>query len=161
MATAEFIRRLGKTTDMWGLGESVGCIWGALLVEGRAMTQEQLAKSSGYSIGLVSSTLSRLEEMGFVASVGRQGRKRLYVAAMSFVDALESFLKRFVDFEVVPALGALSEEARGVEDAERRSNAEKIIAEYRKARAFIDSLLSLMKKHKDLGLEELVKVLPR
>jgi len=160
MATTEFIHRLGKATNRWGLGESVGRVWGALLLAGHAMTQEQLAESSGYSIGLVSSSLSRLEEMGFVTSIGRQGRKRLYVAVMSFVDALESFLKRFVEVEVTPALGILSEKIHEVKDAEQRSNAEKILIEYRKARVFIDTLLTLMKKHKDLCLEELVQVLP-
>ncbi|MGQ9515554.1 MAG: GbsR/MarR family transcriptional regulator [Thermoproteota archaeon] len=160
MSTIEFMRMLGKATNRWGLRESIGCIWGTLLVSGRALTQEQLAEYSGYSIGLVSSNLSRLEEMGFVRSVGRQGRKKLYVAVMSFVDALENFLKRFIDMDVTPTMGLLSEKIHEIKDAEQRSNVEKILAEYRKARVFLDYLLSMMKKHKDLCLEDLMKVLP-
>jgi len=159
MATVEFMRRLGKATSRWGWGESVGCVWGALLVSG-TMTQDQLVKVSGFSVALVSSSLSWLEERGFVTSAGKQGRKRLYVPLMSFVGALESFLRRFVDVDVTPAVEVLSGRIHEIKDAEQRLNAERIIEEYQKGRAFIDTLLSLMKKHKDLRLEELMLALP-
>ena len=132
-----------------------------MLVSGHALTQEQPVKASGYSAGLVSSSLSRLEELGFVASGGRRGRKRLYVAAMSFVDALQSYLRRFVDVEITQAVDVLSSRVHEIKDTEQRSNTDRILEEYRKARVFIDTSLNLMKKHKHLHLEELKQVLPR
>lgn len=160
MATVEFMRRLGKATSRWGWGESVGCVWGALLVSG-AMTQDQLVKVSGFSVALVSSSLSWLEERGFVTSAGRRGRKRLYVAVLSFVDALESFLRRFIDIDITPAVEVLSKRIHEIKDVEQRSNAERILEEYQKGKVFIDTLLNLMKKHKDLRLEKLMQALPR
>ena len=159
--SAEFVTRLGKATSRWGLGESVGCVWGTLLFSGSALTQKELVEASGYSVALVSSSLSRLKELGFVASAGRRGRKRLYVAVMSVVDGLESFLKRFVDMEIVPTVKILSERIHGIKDAKQRSNAERILEEYRRGKVFLDTLLSLMEKHKNLCSNELKQILPR
>jgi len=157
--TMEFVQRLGRLTDKWSLGECTGSLWGILLVSGGAMTQEELRKASGYSPSLVSAALSRLEELGFVVAAGRRGRKRLYLAMFSFVEALENFLRRFVDNEVTPIVGNLSRRLQEISDPKQKANVERILEKFEKGRLFVTSLLSTMNKHKDLHLKELEQVL--
>jgi len=157
----EFIQRLGKLTDRWGWGESIGNIWGILLLSSEAITQDDLAEASSYSVALVSSSLSRLEDLGLVASVGRRGKKRLYRAVLSFIDALENFLTRFVDTELTPTVNLLSRRIYEIKEEKQRLNAGRILEEYKKAIAFLTYSVSFMKKHKDLRLDELQQVLQR
>jgi len=159
--TMEFVQRLGRLTDKWGLGECTGGLWGILLVSGDAMTQEELGKASGYSPSLVSVALSRLEELGFVVAAGRRGRKRLYIAVFSFMDALESFLRRIVDNEVTPIVENLSRRLQEIIDQKHRANVERLLEEFEKGKLFITYILSTMKKHKDLHLRELEQALQR
>jgi len=157
--TMKFVQRLGRLTDKWGLGECTGGLWGILLISGDAMTQEELGKASGYSPSLVSTALSRLVELGFVVVAARRGRKRLYVAVFSFVDALENFFRRFVDNEVTPIVENLSRRIQGISDPKHRANVEQLLREFEKGKLFMTYLLSTMKKHKDLRLGELEQVL--
>ena len=155
----EFVQRLGRLTYRWGLDECTGNIWGILLASGDAMTQEDLRKASGYGSALVSVALSRLVDLGFVVTSGRKGRKRLYVAVFSFVDALESFFKRFADNEVNPIIVNLSRRLQEISDPKYKANMERLVGEFEKGKLFMTYLLSTMKKHKDLQLGELQQVL--
>ena len=157
--TIEFVQRLGRLTYKWGLDECMGNIWGILLVSGDAMTQEDLRKASGYGSAQVSVALSRLEELGFIVTSGRKGRKRLYLAMCSFVDALENFFKRFVDNEVNPIIVNLSRRLQEISDPKYKANMERLVGEFEKGKLFMTYLLSTMKKNKDLQLRELQQVL--
>lgn len=159
--TMDFVRRLGGLTEKWGLSKCTGDIWGILLVAGDAMTQEDLTKISDYSPAMVSMSLSRLEELGFVIMAGRKDRKRLYTAVFSIVDALENFLKRFVDGEITPIIENSSKRFQEISVLNQRANMERILDEFEKGRFFMTIFLSAMKKHKHLTLDELKKVLPR
>lgn len=156
----EFVQRLGALTEKWGLSKCTGDLWGILLVSGDAMTQEELTNVSGYSPSMVSMSLSRLEELGFVIAAGRRGRKRLYVAIFSFVDALESFLTRFVNSEVTPIIEDMSRHLQEINVPNQKTNLEQVLREFEKGRFFMTLLLSNMKKHKRLNLEELKSALP-
>lgn len=158
--TLEFIQRLGGLTEKWGLSKCTGDLWGILLVSGEAMTQEDLTKVSSYSPAMISMSLSRLEELGFVITAGRRERKRLYVATFSFVDALENFLVRVVDGDVTPIIENTSRHLQDISVQTQRANMEQVIREFEKGRLFMTLLLSTMKKHKHLNLEELKAVLP-
>lgn len=155
----EFVQRLGRLTYKWGLDECTGNIWGILLVSGDAMTQEELRKTSGYGSALVSVALSRLDELGFVVTSGRKGRKRLYVAVFTFVDALENFFKRFADNEISPIIVNMSRHLQEISNPKYKANMKRIVGEFERAKLFMTYLLSTMKKHKDLQLEELQQVL--
>ncbi len=158
--TMEFVQRLGRLTEKWGLSKSTGDLWGILLVFGDAMTQEELTKVSGYSPSMVSMSLSRLEELGFVITAGRRSRKRLYVAVFTFVDALENFLMRFVDSEVTPIIENMSRQLQEISVPNQKANMEQVLMEFEKGRFFMTLLLSTMKKQKHLNLEDLKAALP-
>lgn len=157
--TMEFVERLGGLTEKWGLSRCTGDLWGILLVSGDAMTQEELTNVSGYSPSMVSMSLSRLEELGFVITAGRKDRKRLYVAIFTFVDAFENFLMRIVDGEVTPIIENMSRHLQEIRIPGQKANLEQLLREFEKGRFFMTFLLSTMKKHKHLNLEELKSVL--
>ncbi|MEM2093797.1 MAG: hypothetical protein QXI32_00690 [Candidatus Bathyarchaeia archaeon] len=159
LATAEFIQRLRHFTSRWGLDQCACSIWAILLATGEPMTQEDLREASGYGPALVSGALSRLDELGFVATCGRKNRKKLYVAVFSFMDALESFFKRLIDNEVTPMISNLSRRLHEISDSKRKANMERLVGEFEKGRLFITYLLSTMKKHRDLPLGELQQAL--
>jgi len=155
----EFVHRLGHLASKWGLGEGTGSLWSILLVTGDAMTQEDLSRASGYSSALVSTALSRLEELGFVVTAGRRGKKRLYLAVISFVDALANFLNGFVSNEITPIIESLSKQSHKISDPKQKANVELMLLEFEKGGLFLTSLLSTMKRHKSLHLGELKQVL--
>lgn len=159
--TMDFVRRLGGLTEKWGLSKCTGDIWGILLVSGDAMTQEELTKISDYSPAMVSMSLSRLEELGFVIMAGRKDRKRLYTAVFSIVDALENFLKRFVDGEITPIIENTARHVQEISLPANKANIERVLDEVEKGRFFMTVFLSAMKKHKHLTLDELKEVLSR
>jgi len=136
--TMEFVQRLGRLTEKWGLSKCTGDLWGILLV-----------------FSMVSMSLSRLEELGFVITAGRKSRKRLYVAIFSFVDALENFLMRFVDSEVTPIIENMSRQLEEISVPNQKANMEQVLMEFEKGRFFMTLLLSTMKNQKHLNLEEL------
>ncbi len=157
--TTEFVQRLGRLTNKWGLDECTGNLWGILIASGDAMTQEELRKTSGYGSTLVSVALSRLDELGFVVTAGRRGRKRLYVAVFTFMDALENFFKRFADNEINPIIVNLSRSLQEIRDPKYKANMERLVGEFERGKLFMTYLLSTMKKYKDLQLGELQRVL--
>jgi DNA-binding transcriptional regulator GbsR (MarR family) len=157
--TMEFVQRLGGLTEKWGLSKCTGDLWGILLVSSDAMTQEELVNVSGYSPSMVSMSLSRLEEMGFVIQAGRKNRKRLYVAIFSFVDAWENFIIRVVNGDVTPIIENTTRHLQEITVQNQKVNIEQILMEFEKGRFFMTLLLSLMKKHKHQTLEELKSVL--
>jgi DNA-binding transcriptional regulator GbsR (MarR family) len=56
-----------------------GKIIGALLVEGRQMSLQELAKETGYSTGMISLSLDLLEVVGVIRKAKRTGDRKLYV----------------------------------------------------------------------------------
>lgn len=70
-------------------------------------------------------------------------------------------VRRFIDVEITPAVEVFSKRIHELKDAKQRLNAEKILEEYRKGRVFIDTLLTLMREHKDRRMDELEQVLLR
>ena len=114
--TTEFIYWIGKMMKSFGLEESIGAIWGFILLKGTSVTQKEIVKGTGYSVSLVSTSLNKLERLGFISSIGRKGRCKLYRASKSFLDGLESYLKRLVDVEINNAVQHLSKELNNIED---------------------------------------------
>jgi len=54
----DFISMISKLTSKLGLGEAVGKIFTSLLLHGGYLTQDELTRLTGYSTGLISSSLS-------------------------------------------------------------------------------------------------------
>ncbi len=62
-----------------GYSPTHGKIIGALLVKGRQMSLQDLAKETGYSSGMVSLSLDLLEVLGVIKKVKKPGDRKLYV----------------------------------------------------------------------------------
>jgi len=57
-----------------------GKLIGVLLVKGRAVSLQELAKKTGYSAGMVSLSLDLLEVLGVVKKVKKEGDRQLYIS---------------------------------------------------------------------------------
>lgn len=159
-AVTEFVQWIGRMMNLFGLEESVGVVWGLILLKGKSVTQKEIVEETNYSTSLVSVSLSKLERLGFITSVGRRGRCKLYRASKSFLDGLENYLKRITDIEISNAISHLSKDAAKIDDETIRRNAEKIIREYEKLRIFLVTFIKILDKHKDLEKEKLTETLP-
>lgn len=155
----EFVHWIGRMMNLFGLEESMGVIWGLILLKGRPITQKEIVKETGYSISSVSVSLSKLERLGFIATIGKRGRCRLYKASRTFLDGLENYLRRLIDVEIKNAVLHLSNEAAKIEDNLIRRNAESIISEYEKLRIFLLVFVEILNKHKNLEKEKLDETL--
>ena len=71
-----------------------GKIIGVLLVKGRSMSLQELAKQTGYSSSMVSLSLELLEVLGVVKKVKKTADRKLYIELSG--DLLECLKKAFV-----------------------------------------------------------------
>ena len=60
-AMREVLDSLAKIGKQWGLGESVGRVWGFLLFKSCPVTQREIQEGMGYSRGLISRCLRHLK----------------------------------------------------------------------------------------------------
>jgi len=157
--SSEFIHWIGRLVKFFGLEESIGIIWGFILLKGKPVTQREIVEETGYSTSLVSSSLSKLERLGFITCIGKEGRRKLYRASKSFLDGLESYLKRLTEIEVNNAIYHLSKEAEKIKDSVIKKNAERILNDYEKLKLFLNSFIEMMHKYKHLSKEELSNML--
>ena len=61
-AMREVLDSLAKIGKQWGIGESVGRVWGFLLFKSCPVTQREIEEGTGYSRGLVSRSLGKLKK---------------------------------------------------------------------------------------------------
>ncbi len=155
-AELEFASRLARLTAKWGLGESVGRIMAVLLLNRDPMTQDEISRMTGYSLGLISSTLALLESLGLVIVARKRGRKRLYRASGSLLDLLERFLEELVERQLSPTIGFLRENLAKF-DERTRVNAENLLQECEKARLLLKQSIEHLREWKRLPLRELAK----
>jgi DNA-binding transcriptional regulator GbsR (MarR family) len=143
----EFIDRTGKISKQWGLGEPVGRVWAALLFTNAPLSQKEIAMKTDYSLSLVSPSLKILEKLNMVRSVRGKGKEKLYQLAMSFIEAFNVMIKRFLEQDLKPLIGQLDK-------ASKRSNINKkkkfmnLMKDYRSLEIHLNlfSKLTSMKK---------------
>ncbi|MCK4729748.1 MAG: winged helix-turn-helix transcriptional regulator [Candidatus Aenigmarchaeota archaeon] len=109
----DFIDRIGKISKQWGLGEPTGRVWATLLFADSNLSQKDIAKKTGYSLSLVSPSLKILEKLNMIRSVRGKGREKLYELAMSFIEAFNAIIKRFLECDVKPLINGL-EQIKGI-----------------------------------------------
>ena len=156
----QFMNQVASIGKQWGLGESVGRVWGLLLFEDEPLSQKEIAKECKYSLSLVSPSIKFLEKMGLVGIVGKREREKLYVATLSFLEAFEKILSNFLQLNIEPIIDLLSE-AEKTGDKKTAKRLKKITNEYKKTLIFSNFLLSLIKTKKVLDVRQLSKLLER
>ncbi len=148
----EFIYRLGKVGKQWGLGESAGKIWGTLLLIGKPLTQKEIAKHCGYSLGLVSRNLNVLSHLGIVHYSGRKVHEKLYKPTTSFIGTFEKLVLNFMESEVNPIIDLLDHIKDDENDKEVRSRIENLIGDYRKMLVFLDFFTKILEIRENMSL---------
>lgn len=141
-AEEQFLNMLSLLTRSLGLGEAAGKVWGILALVGRPMTQSEIARLTGYSLPIVSTAISVLENWGFVVRAGRRGRARLYRASSTILDILENFLNTLLDRRLNPLAKFLRENLSSFKP-EYREGAARLLKEYEKARALVRQMIQL------------------
>ncbi len=127
----EVLDSLAKIGKQWGLGESVGRVWGFLLFKSCPVTQREIEEGTGYSRGLVSRSLKRLE-LGPMIEVTREGREILYLANTSLTDGFGELMKHFLTDRIKPMIELLSGNLDKIGDAKVRETFLALINEYKK-----------------------------
>ncbi len=153
----EFIHRLGKVGKQWGLGESAGKIWGTLLLIGKPLTQKEIAKHCGYSLGLVSRNLNVLSHLGIVHYSGRKVQEKLYKPTTSFIGSFEKLVLNFMEIEVNPIIDLLGHIKNDEKDKDVRSGIEDLIGDYRKMLIFLDFFTRILEVRDKMNLSNIEK----
>ena len=154
-AELEYISRIAKLSARWGLGEAVGKVLAVLLLSNKPLSQGEISKLTGYSVGQISSNLSLLESLGLVI-YSKEGRRKLYKAAGSLLDVLENFLERTLKHQLSPTVKFIKENLPRFNER-TKENAEKLLQEYEKARILLKINVEYLKKWKDLSPENFAK----
>ncbi|MCK5025736.1 MAG: hypothetical protein KAS15_04045 [Nanoarchaeota archaeon] len=130
----DFIDRTGKISKQWGLGEPAGRVWATLLFAGSPLSQRGIAKKTGYSLSLVSPSLRILEKLSMIRSIRGEGREKLYELALSFIEAFNIIIKRFLQNDVQP----LIKELEHIKDIKKNPKLSRLAGEYKQLETYLN-----------------------
>lgn len=153
-AMQEVLDSIAKMGKQWDLGgESVGRVWGFLLFKSCPVTQREIEEGTGYSRGLISRCLMKLEKMPLL-EVSRVGNENLYSINTSLTEGLGELLKRFLTAKITPMIELLSGTADKIEDAKVRETFLALLHEYKKLKL---AVLIFSRVMDDININEIVK----
>ncbi|MGC9445176.1 MAG: DUF7343 domain-containing protein [Candidatus Methanospirareceae archaeon] len=121
----------GKTGKLLGVGESVGRIWGFLLITARPVTQQEIEAATGYSRGMISQCLQGMEKRT-VITVERVGREKHYSINPTLATSYGTFIGRQYEERMKQVIEFLSAFAESIEDERIRESLLAIRDEYKK-----------------------------
>lgn len=153
-AMQEVLDSIAKMGKQWDLGgESVGRVWGFLLFKSCPVTQREIEEGTGYSRGLISRCLMKLEKMPLL-EVSRVGNENLYSINTSLTEGFGELLKRFLTAKITPMIELLSGTADKIEDAKVRETFLALLHEYKKLKL---AVLIFSRVMDDININEIVK----
>ena len=127
----KILSSFGKISKQWGLGESVGKVWGFLLFKSKPITQKEIEKGTNYSRGLVSRSLKKLKEFNMVFAI-KKGKEFYYSTNASLINGFNKVIKNFLETEIKPLIESLSKNLNKIEDVTVKKNIRRMINEYRR-----------------------------
>ena len=130
-AMREVLDSLAKIGKQWGLGESVGRVWGFLLFKSCPVTQREIQEGMGYSRGLISRCLRQLK-LGPRIKVSREGREIHYSVNTSLTEGFGDVVKRFLADNIKPMIKLLSENSDKITVEKVREDVLALLDEYKK-----------------------------
>jgi DNA-binding transcriptional regulator GbsR (MarR family) len=149
----------GKTGKILGVGESVGRIWGFMLLTARPVTQTEIEAATGYSRGMISQCLQGMEART-VIHVERVGREKRYSINPTLATSYGEFIGRQYEERMKQVIEFLSEFADAISDERIRDSLLAIRDEYKKMSiAFIltPQIIALINEQKMEKMEDDVK----
>ena len=120
-----------KAGKILGVGESVGRIWGFLLLKSRPVTQKEIEAATGYSRGLISQCLQGMEKRT-VINVERTGREKHYSINPALATSYGEFVGLQYEERMKQVIEFLSEFADAISDERIRDSLLAIRDEYKK-----------------------------
>jgi len=130
-AMQKLLDSFAKTGKQSGMGESVGRIWGFLLLKSCAVTQKEIEEGTGYSRGLISQCLQGMEERTVVA-VERGGRENRYSINSSLASSFGELIGRQYEERIKRIIEFLSELTDTITDEKLQESFRLLISEYKK-----------------------------
>ena len=127
----KILSSLGKISKQWGLGESVGKVWGFLLFKSMPVTQKEIEKGTNYSRGLVSRSLKKLKELDMIF-ITKKGKEFYYSTNASLIKGFNKIVKNFLKTEIKPLIESLSKNLNKIKDVDIKKNIRRIINEYKR-----------------------------
>ena len=128
-----FLPYFGKISKQWGLGESVGKVWGYLLFNSEPISQENIEKYVGYSRGLISRSLKELKKLEAI-EILRRGQTLYYSTQYSLINGFNKMIEIFIERDVKPLIEQFSKNLKDVKDVNVRKKVKKISEEFKKLR---------------------------
>ena len=129
--TKRILSSFGKISKQWGLGESVGKVWGFLLFRSTPVTQKEIEKGTNYSRGLVSRSLKKLKKLNMVFVI-KKGKEFYYSTDASLIKGFNKVIKNFLEVEIKPLIESLSKNLNKIGDVAIKKNIRRIINEYKR-----------------------------
>ncbi len=147
----EVIERLSQFFSRYGLDRALSKVWCTLLIYNEPLTQREISNITGYSIGMVSTSLRLLQDMGFVTIAGKKGREKLYKVIASPIDVLERCIKEITEYHISSTIRFLQNNINSFDKRIRR-NIQYILLEFEKINSAMNSLVKIMKRLRDSSL---------
>ena len=149
-----FIDKIGKISKQWGLGEPAGRVWATLLFTETPLSQRKIAEKTDYSLSLVSPSLKILEKLNMVRSIRGKSKEKLYELAVSFIEAFNELVKRFLEQDIKPLIETLKE----VKEVDNTNKMKRLIQEYKRLEMYLTLFTKLMLMKK-VTVEKVRKIL--
>jgi DNA-binding transcriptional regulator GbsR (MarR family) len=130
-AMQKVLNSFAKTGKQCGMGESVGRIWGFLLLKSCSVTQKEIEDGTGYSRGLISHCLQGMEERT-VVEVQRGGRENGYSINSSLATSFGELVGRQYEERIKLIINFLSEITDTITDEQLRESLCALVDEYKK-----------------------------
>ncbi|WP_456471551.1 GbsR/MarR family transcriptional regulator [Methanocaldococcus sp.] len=91
------INMFSEIAKIHGLNKSVGAIYGLLFYNGREMSMDEIVKELKISKGNVSMSLRKLEELGFIKKVWKEGERKTYYKINEGFSSIKDIAKKKYD----------------------------------------------------------------
>jgi len=131
----------GQVAESIGYSQVHGKIIGALLVNKKEMSLQDIAKKTGYSVPMISLSLDLLEVLGVVKKSRKPGDRNVYAKLSG--DLLECLKKAFViklEKSISDSLSGFEEIKLKAKDAESRKALETLEKEIRRLERYVGLL---------------------
>jgi len=155
--TKNILSSFGKISKQWGLGESVGKVWGFLLFKSIPITQKEIEKGTNYSRGLVSRSLKKLKNLDII-SVTKKGKEFYYSTNASLIKGFNKITKKFLREEIKPLTESLSKNLEKIEEPTIKKNIHRMINEYKKLDLGISIFSKTMESINLLNIKRLKEI---
>jgi DNA-binding transcriptional regulator GbsR (MarR family) len=131
----KFIDRTGKIAKLWGLGEPTGRVLGVLMFSEKPLSQREIADKTGYTLSLVSPNLKIIDSLDMLGRSRGSGKEKVYHITVSFIDAFDRMIKRFLQQDILPLIQEL-DDAKG-KNPHKKKIIEQMSRDYKKVELYL------------------------